>query len=208
VNILATAIGEESFIDQDSNGQFNGNDQSLAIGEPYRDDNENGVYDLNEVFSDFNSNGTRDGPNHADYLGFNGLLCDPAAVESCSPNDTLFVSDQIVMVMSSSGATIVDDQGGVLNVAGVGTVQVTIGDAKNNGSTQQPMAGGTKITATTSNGSLVGPTSYTYPCSNFDGPLTFTFSIEADSTSDSGVLSIQVESPSKLVTTHTITVND
>lgn len=208
VSILATAIGEESFIDLDSNGQFNGNDMSIPIGEPFRDDNENGAHDGGEVFADFNSNGTYDNGAHPDYVGFNGLLCDENAVESCSPNDTLFVSDQNVIVMSASAAQITDSVGGVLNLAGVATVTITVGDNKGNLTTPQPMAGGTTVKATTSNGTLAGPTTYTFPCSNFDGPLTFPFSIEADSTPDSGVLTIEVETPSGFISTHTITVND
>ena len=95
-----------------------------------------------------------------------------------------------------------------MNVAGVATVVITVGDNKGNATTSQPMAGGTTVKATTSNGSLVGPKEYTFPCSNFDGPLSFTFSVESDSTPDSGVLTVVVETPSGQVTTHIILVND
>jgi hypothetical protein len=209
VTILATAIGEESFVDADSDGIFNNADSPLEIGEPFRDDNENGVADpaLNEIFADFNSNGLPDGPAHVDYVNFNGLLCD-SMTALCSPNETLFVSDSGVIVMSASGALILDDVGGVLNVAGVATVNVTVGDFKGNGTISQPMAGGTTVEAETSNGSLVGPSSYTVPCSNNNGPLVFPFSVEADTTPDSGVMTITVTSPSGIVTTHFVTVND
>ena len=209
VSIIATAIGEESFVDLDSDGQFNGDDMAIGIGDPYRDDNENGIYDLGELFSDFNANGVWDDETQPDYVGFNGLLCDAAtAVETCSANDTLFVSNQAVVVMSASSAIITDNVGGALTVAGVATIVVTVGDNKGNGTTSQPMAGGTTVKATSSNGTLVGPSSYTFPCSNFDGPLSFSFSIESDSTPDSGVMIIVVETPSGQVTTHIILVND
>jgi hypothetical protein len=211
VSIIATAIGEESFIDLDSNGQFNGNDAAISIGEPYRDDNENGMHDAGETFSDFNSNGVRDDAFQADYLGFNGLLCDPASTEGCSTNDTLFVSDQAVIVMSASGALITDNApGGVIDLTGggVSTVIVTVGDWKGPGIISQPMAGGTTVEAQTSNGSLVGPKDYPYPCSNNNGPLSFAFSLEPDNTSDSGVMTITVETPAGFISTHFLSVID
>ena len=211
VSILATAIGEESFTDVDSNGRFNGTDFEAPIGEPYRDDNENMVYDVNEVFSDFNSNGARDDEVQADYLGFNGLLCD-VATGNCNPNETLFVSDDIVIVMSSSNASIFDNVGGAITVPPASgaavTFTLTIGDNKGNGTTIQPMAGGTSVSVDTSNGAIVGPSSYNFPCSAFDGPFNIPFTVEGDTTSDGGVISIAVTSPSGIVTTHSISFSD
>ena len=211
VSILATAIGEESFVDADSDGIFNNADSPLEIGEPFRDDNENGVADpaLNEVFADFNSNGTPDPATHPDYLNFNGLLCD-SMTALCNPNETLFVSDQGVVVMSASGALISHAPAGAIDVAGptVASITVTVGDNKANGSISQPMAGGTTIEAETSNGTIVGPDSYTVPCSNNNGPLGYLFSVEGDTTSSGGVMTITVTSPSGLITPYFITVTD
>jgi hypothetical protein len=211
VSILATAIGEESFVDADSDGIFNNADSPLEIGEPFRDDNENGVADpaLNEIFADFNSNGLPDAANHPDYVNFNGLLCD-SMTALCSPNETLFVSDQGVVVLSASGALISHAPAGAINVAGpiVASITVTVGDNKGNGSISQPMAGGTTIEAETSNGSIVGPDSYTVPCSNNNGPLGYLFSVEGDTTPSGGVMTITVTSPSGLITPYFITVTD
>jgi hypothetical protein len=211
VTVLATAIGEESFVDADSDGIFNNADSPLEIGEPFRDDNENGVADpaLNEIFADFNSNGLPDGPAHPDYVNFNGLLCD-SMTALCSPNETLFVSDSGVIVMSASGALISHAPAGAINVAGptVASITVTVGDDKNNGSISQPMAGGTTVEAETSNGSIVGPDSYTVPCSNNNGPLGYLFSVEGDTTPSGGVMTITVTSPSGLITPYFITVTD
>jgi len=205
-----TTIGEESFVDTDSNGQFNGDDMAIAIGEPYRDDNENLMYDLGEVFSDFDNNGVRDDETQPGYIGFNGLLCDPAATEGCNAiNDTLFVSDQTIVLMSSSGATITDDVGGNLDAtSGFGTANVFVGDSKGNGSAVQPMPAGTIVKATTSNGSLAGPSTFTVPCTSSPGFSVFPFSIEADDDSSTGVLTIEVESPRGLVSVYIITVDD
>ena len=58
------------------------------------------------------------------------------------------------------------------------------------------------------NGQMVGPSTFTFPCSANNGPLLFTFTVEGDSISDSGVISIQVEAPSGIITTHNITITD
>jgi hypothetical protein len=212
VTILATAIGEESFVDNDSDGIFNNTDVPMEIGEPFRDDNENGIAEsaLGEVFSDFNSNRLRDDATHADYVNFNGLLCD-SMTALCSANQTLFVSDSNVIVMSAGSAFIDDDVGGAVNVAGgaIANINLTVGDNKPNASIRQPMAGGTTIEAETSNGDLVGPDSYVVPCSNNNGPLVFPFAIKGDTTSDSGILAFTVTSPvGNIVTTHFIGVTD
>lgn len=213
VTILASAIGEESFIDADSDGIFNNSDVALNIGEPFRDDNENGIAEPanGEVFRDFNSNGVRDDANHPDYQGFNGLLCD-SATANCSANETLFVSDDVVIVMSASGAIITDNVGGAITVppasGSAANFTLTIGDNKGNGTTSQPMAGGTVVRVSTSNGSIVGSNSFTFPCSSNNGPLNFTFTVEGDNQSDSGIISIEVESPSGIVTTHQISFTD
>lgn len=210
VSVLATAIGEESFTDLDSNGRFNGADFEEAIGEPFLDENENGIHDPNEPFSDFNTNGLRDEATAPDYVGFNGLLCDPPA--NCSVNDTLFVSDQGVVVMSSSTALILDNVGGAIAIppgsGGSQSFTLTVGDFKGNGTISQPMAGGTIVRASTSNGSMVGPSSFEVPCSNFNGPLLFTFTVEGDNTSDSGTISVEVITPSGINTPHNISMTD
>ena len=203
ITILATAIGEESFIDNDADGFFNNTDIPLEIGEPFRDDNESGAYDLGEVFSDFNSNGLRDDATHADYVNFNGLLCD-SMTALCSPNETLFVSDSGVVVVSGSTAVFSHAPAGVLDVsAGTASVTVTIGDV--NG---QPMAGGTTIEAETANGTLVGPDNYDVSCSTNNGPLDYVFTVEPDTTSSSGPLTITVTSVSGIISIYNITVDD
>ena len=219
ISILATAIGEESFVDIDSNGRFNGTDIELPIGEPFRNDNESldpitllPTYDSGEVFSDFNANGLRDDETHPSYVGFNGLLCDPGPA-ICNANKTLFVSDQGVVVMSSGAATIVDFVGGVITLAvpgGEGTAAFTlrIGDNKGNGSQVQPMASGTTIDVTTSNGSMVGTDSYTFLCSNANAPIDFDFAVQGDTMASSGLITVEVKSPSGVVTVHSITFND
>ncbi len=214
ISIIAFAIGEESFIDADADGVFNNADTPLEIGEPFRDDNESTAADTPpEFFADFNSNGVWDDATQPDYVNFNGLLCD-SMTALCSANQTLFVSDQGVVVMSSGAATITDNTvGNTITLAppggeGVATFTLTIGDNKGNGSTVQPMASGTTVDVTTSNGSMIGTSSYTFLCSNGNGPIDFDFAVKGDATASGGLITVEVISPSGVVTVHSISFND
>ncbi|PIE41532.1 MAG: hypothetical protein CSA49_02950 [Gammaproteobacteria bacterium] len=67
VRILATAIGEETFIDSNSNGLYD------AAAEPYTDRNGNGVYDY-EPYEDANANGRWDDGEAYSDLNRNGVF--------------------------------------------------------------------------------------------------------------------------------------
>jgi hypothetical protein len=209
ISILATAIGEESFIDANSDGRFNAGDTELAIGEPFRNDNENvdamlmPIYDLGEIFGDFNSNFLRDDAGAPHYLLFNGLLCETGC--NALGVTTLFVSDQGVVVLSSGGA-IITDSGAVAvaaNTEDVATFTVTVGDVNGN-----PMAGGTAVSVETSNGSMVGKDSYTFLCDSSNVPTVFNFAVKGDGTTSSGLITVEVTSPSGVVTVRTIDFDD
>ena len=138
-----------------------------------------------------------------DYVNFNGLLCDDMTA-LCSPNDTLFVSDQGVVVMSGSSAVFSHAPMVPLDLTGgTASVTVTIGDVNS-----QPMAGGTTIEAETANGTLVGPDSYTVSCSSANMPLDYVFTVEPDTTSSRGPLTITVTSPSGIISIYNIDVDD
>ena len=200
VTILASAIGEDSFTDVNADGRFSAGDILVEIGEPFQDENENGVYDTGEVFRDFNGNSARDDETTVDYAGFNGLLCDA----NCNPNQTLFVSDQVLVIMSGSSAVIASNVGGSIDISGgAGFASFDVGDARN-----QPMPAGTTVRFTTSNGTIVGPSSFTVPCTGVNSPITYGVTIEADTTPDTGTLSIEVTTPRGLITFGSITVVD
>ena len=91
-----------------------------------------------------------------------------------------------------------------------GTVTFTIGDLHN-----QPMPAGTTVTLTANNGTIVGPSSYTVGCTSFDGPLGFSFLVDADATSDSGAGVLEVSTPGPgvgsavgVTTVYFITIDD
>ena len=198
VTILASAIGEDSFTDANSNGQFDTGETVFEIGEPFQDDNESGAYELGEPFRDFNNNGLRDDATAVDYAGFNGLLCPGAG---CAPLDTLFVSDALVVVMSASSALITDNVGGTLT--GPGTIIFTIGDFKNNGTISQPMAGGTTIAFRATNGTL-SQSNVTVPCSNFNGPLTY--AVGVSNVTQPGTLTVEVVTPNGIQTQYAVSL--
>jgi hypothetical protein len=201
--ILATAIGEESFVDINSNGIFDGSDTWSDLAEAFRDDNENDVYDLGELFVDFDGSGTftvEDGQ-------FNGLLCagpgSPAG--GCSVDQTLNVRDDNVIIMSGSDAKISDTTGGnnyggpASVLTGGGTITFTIGDGRD-----QPLPAGTTIKAEVTTGiTLANPKSYTVPCTSVDAPLPYSFNV----TPGAGLLTLTVEVPSGLQTVRFVTLN-
>ncbi|MCT7946600.1 hypothetical protein [Shewanella septentrionalis] len=127
VTILATAIGEESFPDTNSNGRFDASEVANFLskkdvsGNPYDlseafvDHNEDRTFNPSvaggeeggdaEVFTDFNSNGVYD---QADGL-YNGSLCQLDANGSkhagcAAGNTSLNVRASLVLVMSGSDA--------------------------------------------------------------------------------------------------------
>ena len=149
---------------------------------------------------------------------FDGLLCGGPmglldTMGRCSPSQTTGIGASGVIVMSGSAAVITDDLGaGVLVVPPLGTESVTftVSDQRN-----QPMPGGTTITFTTGNGTIIGPSEYVVGCTSFDGPLSYPFFVDADTTpsSSAGVLEVATPGPGVgtgggVTTTYFITITD
>jgi len=100
VTILATAIGEEGFNDTNpSDGRYNSGETFTDLGEAYRDDNENGMYDINvEEYLDFGGlAGVRDSADSQ----YNGTLC----LTGCTTS-LLHVRAQQILVMSSDNVIV------------------------------------------------------------------------------------------------------
>ncbi|MES9970840.1 MAG: hypothetical protein ABW092_12475 [Candidatus Thiodiazotropha sp.] len=203
ITLLATMLGEESFIDSNGNGVLNLNDPVFSnIPEAFRDDNEDDIkHPTHEEFVDFNTNGVYDDANaDTDYNGV--LCCDTAAVTAaeaavaagddpgvcfgvtpitspvCSAEKNINVRDDIVMIMSESFATITQVSG---TVAPGSSVTFEIVGAQ----TGQIMPAETSITATLVQGNIRD--SYSVPNTNFNARLNdrlgsdlFTFVIPGD----------------------------
>ena len=117
--ILATVIGEESFIDVNGNGIYDDGDGTANftdLPEAFRDDDEDGTRDNSEPFVDFNSSGTYNG---VDGL-FNGVQCTHST--ECSPTGTLSARDSLTLIMAEDIPRIVRVTG-----AGTGTCDNTDG---------------------------------------------------------------------------------
>ena len=213
VQILATAIGEESFTDLNGTGFYASGDPFQDLGEPYRDDNENGQYDPVEYFLDFNDNGHRDAPDGI----FKGITC----TSSNCTTTTWGIGVQLTMIMSTSqpsaltystpsGFTVLGPKAFGISPGNGGSITFNLRDANGN-----PMPAGTTvaITADSSIGTVNAPTgAYTVPCTTALGGTDFTVSFTAampTTTPVTGNLTIVVTSPLGLQTPsfYSVTVN-
>lgn len=161
ITVMASAIGEESFNDANpSNGRFDDAETFSDLPEAFRDDNFDGNRDSTEPFVDFNTNGTYD---PADGV-FNGLLCNGPGLCASDSNNTLTVFNLIEIILSSSFFNI-SASPSVINLDFSESVFITVEVKGNQG--QIPPAG-TTVTGATSQGTIVGGTSFTIPNSAFD----------------------------------------
>ncbi|MEW5803964.1 MAG: hypothetical protein AB1847_17855 [bacterium] len=207
VTILAFCIGEESFIDYNTNGFFDEGDlfdHSTDLAEPFRDDNENGVHDPGEEYWDYNDNGRFDGVPNGIY---NGTLCsDTAKALGLCTEQLVYNQASLVLTMSGSFADITLSPESVdLREKSGEMVFITIADVNNN-----PMPAGTTVSVTTTNGKIVGDSSFKVPCTYRPGPLSFTVFIEPSPDDDKtyGILTVEVTTPKGNKTTQTTMVID
>ena len=107
--IFATTIGEESFTDVNGSGFWETNDPFVHLGEPYRDDNENGRYDSGEYFLDFNQSGSWDTTTNQ----FVGITCNGTVTQGvCGGTPGILVPGSLaigathLLVMSTSIAQV------------------------------------------------------------------------------------------------------
>ncbi len=202
VTLLATAIGEESFVDLNGNNVLDDGDNFEDRGEAFRDDNENGVHDAGtEEFRDFNSNNVRD-PGDMEY---NGTLCNAANMMNvCSASRNIFVADSLVLTMSGSTAFLdLRDQNGapISDMTAGQTAFAIISDV--NG---QPMPATTEIDFEVSAGNLFTPDAVVVPNTNIpasDPNYPLVYPILA---SDPAILTIQVETPAGNITSILVNV--
>ncbi|VAW88549.1 Invasin domain protein [hydrothermal vent metagenome] len=158
--ILAYAIGEESFTDEDGNGRYGTSDTFTNIGEAFADYNWNQSRDNSEPYIDFDVSGTYTSAA-ASGNTFNGVLCEHPS--ECSSTANLNVFDQVRIIMSNgtNAANIALNEPS-LNVqapALLGPTSVTATITDSNGNV---MPQGTTITFVAPSGaSIVGTSSFT-----------------------------------------------
>ncbi|GGP83030.1 hypothetical protein [Shewanella ulleungensis] len=194
--------------------------QSFDLNDAFNDYNEDGFFNPQqtggqtggslEELVDFNSNEVFDLKDGK----YNGVLCSEPVHSACADGITdsksLFVRRSLTLVMSGSTAfatapadiIVVDSTGthsgeSSMTIVGKGsaTATFTISDLHN-----QQMPAGSIVRFTTSAGSVVSSSEYTWPSSSYNGGRQFTTTIKGEDEPNSGVFLVEVESPNGLVT--------
>lgn len=210
VTILATAIGNESFTDQNGNGRFDDGEPFDDLGEAFADEDESAAYDVGEFFIDFGPNGTPDGArNGADGL-YNGVLCSDTAT-TCSTDRTLIVSEGLVIVMSGSTAAtpaLFDSLSGLEVAPGASidsgtSVIVFAQDDRGNS-----LPGGTSVTASVTTGLRLEGSGSSFAVAGNQTNGSFgpaSFSVEQSNANNpvSGTLTVTFTTPNNISTTYT-----
>ena len=227
--IMASAIGEESFVDATGSGVFNPgdtvafnandpqNDFANGTPKPWDDTSEpflnewelgdsyaNGTvfvptYVLGEPFIDFNNDGKRNGPDGL----VESALCEGPLCNTTESSVAIYASD--VIIVASGAAVITSANAGTPTLSAGGTFNVHITDINN-----QQMPGGTTVTVVASPNAattLVSPTTYTWPCVTRVGGLTIPFTFSAGTSPSPGTLIFTVTSPAGLVSTASFAFN-
>lgn len=201
VTILASAIGGESFSDEDGDGVFSVGDTVSDLTEAFRDDNEDGTRtgplgtDPAEPYIDFNTNGEFDGVD----TKYSGPLCEHTT--DCADQDKLTVRDSSVLVMSTSNLNITFSAGSPLNLNAQDTVTVTVADQNGNAPPFE-----TTIAIEATNGELETASNYTVESRT--EPFSFVARILPDEESDSGSLIITTETPKGILSSGFLTITD
>jgi len=193
--------------------------QAFDLNDAFNDYNEDGIFNPQqtggqsggslEKLVDFNSNGVFDLKDGK----YNGVLCsDPvhsACADGTSDSKSLFVRRSLVIVMSGSTAYATESNniviadstgthtGGSIQIIGKGsaTATFTISDLHN-----QQMPAGSIVRFTTSAGSVVSTSEYTWPSTNYNGGRQFTATLKGEDEPNTGVFIVEVESPGGLIT--------
>ncbi|QDP01645.1 hypothetical protein [Thalassotalea sp. PS06] len=228
ISVLATAIGEESFVDLNGNGRYDNDSETAAevvkfneelgrrdIGEAFLDFDENGVYNssANDVFIDFDLSGDYT-PGDGTYTG---SLCDfPQDNLTCSHARSLNVRGSLVLVMSSSAvefrtirvkdqfvASGIDDPKITLTGKEVGNLTVQIFDEN-----QQQLPVGTKVKFAVTEGSILTEDEFTWPNSNSTELREFSVEIQGDDVAEdvNGIITITVTTPKQKLSTYDIPI--
>jgi len=199
VTLLAKAIGEESFTDGNGNGAFDPTEPFDDLLEPFRDDSEDGNYQIGEDFFDFDNNQTRNDP--ADGL-FNGVLCnDPARCNAAALSAG--IGQQNLIILSGSSPVVTNTAGAAFPPIAMAPdsaqgVSLWVRDVNGN-----VMPGGTTVQLSASGAGVAvpAPNSFDVPCSaipagvQFPGVTVFNFSVTSSSTLGSGIITLTVTTP-------------
>lgn len=193
VLILARTVGEESFRDLNSDGKYvqSEDDFNVAqndLGEAFLDRNRNGGFDPGEEYFDYNSNGQYD-PANGIYNGTacmdtSGVECTTSLLEITRTGKLFLASDNIEITFT----TTVQPGQVCAEIAGL--------FKDDSGATiAGPPPGGTEISFSTTNGSVVAPSSFSSPTSYREIPIERCVTVEGDDTPSTGTFTVEVTPP-------------
>ncbi|HCS63490.1 MAG TPA: hypothetical protein DIW64_05050 [Cellvibrio sp.] len=234
VTILATALGNESFVDTNGNGTYDTSDTfaesgstcsrnaptptlvdpSTAcddLGEAYLDSNRNDTYDLGEIFIDIFGPGNslvKDGVRTAGNGIYDGALC-PATGATCTRNSVTVRQDLMLVlgtgVADTTGNRLIGQPANISMAANsIQTLPIILRDTNGNS-----LPAGTTVTVNSTNltGATVtlSPTAVTV-ADNVTGPTTFDLVVKRDATAASGQFNLVVTAPGRPAAEYTSTV--
>jgi hypothetical protein len=195
VTILATAIGEDTFSDTNSNGFYDSGETFANLGEPFRDDDESGTYTagVDGFFLDFDNNGSRSSGDGT----FSGVTCTGTGAGSTCNLTTTSIGASAYIIMSTSVADI--DGPAPFSIAHDASTSLVFTIKDQNGNA---MPQGSTIEITSANaGSLSGLTSVVVPCDSTRLGTTLNVTLKAPATPGSGTINVKVTSKGGIITT-------
>lgn len=191
VLILARTVGEESYTDVDSDGIFTSGQDTFNtaqedLGEAFLDINQNNAYDSGEEYFDYNNNGQYDAANGI----YNGTAC---VDETNCTSSLLEITQTAKLFMASDNIAI-----NFTTPVAPGEVCVEIAglfDDAQGTAIAGPPPGGTTVEFTTTNGSIVAPSTFTTSGNYQTGTKTKCVTVEADDTPSDGTFTVKVTPP-------------
>lgn len=192
VLILARTVGEESFRDLNSDGKYVKAHDNFDVanddkGEAFLDRNRNGMRDADEEYFDYNDNGQYDAENGI----YNGTAC-VDTLANCTTS-LLEITQTAKLFMTSD---VLDISYTTPIAAGEVCIKIAGVFSDSQGTIiEGPPPGGTSVSFSTTNGSLVAPTSFTTTTSYRESPVEQCVIIEADDESSTGTLTVEVTPP-------------
>jgi len=194
VQILARTVGEESFRDLNSDGKYSSSADLFEIaendkGEAFLDRNRNGVRDADEEYFDYNDNDQYDGANGI-YNGtacFDNVNCTTDLLEIAQTAKIFMASDFLSVNFATTAAQV---SPGDVCVIIAGVFEDSVGNE-----IQGPPPGETSVEFSTTNGTILAPSSLTTTTYFSTEPAVECVTVEADDTSDTGTLTVEVTPP-------------